>query len=363
VAHVNLLKQFKTGTGWVMKSIPRKSNGQRDWGALPDGSYFIEWREEGRRMRLPAGCTVSQALEAQRIKLAELAATEVGILQRYKPSHNPEPEPMRLSAAIRRYLDQIDTLKKPNTYRKYNAVLTRFDKQFPGRELQQISIEELNEFVIKLRKSGLSANTVLHNVIIIAQFCRRNGRLNLTRELQLPEAIHFLPKVYSEEQQSRFLEACDSWERALFSTFLFTGFREQEVMYLFWKDLNPKLRTVRVLSKPDLKFYPKRWEEREVPVPAELAELLERHPVSIDSPFVFPSPTGNREQNFLRRCKLIAERAGLDPEEFDLKTFRSTYATSMLRRGFDVRTVQHWMGHKSLETTMRYLARGRAGCS
>jgi hypothetical protein len=28
----------------------------------------------------------------------------------------------------------------------------------------------------------------------------------------------------------------------------------------------------------------------------------------------------------------------------------------MLRRGFDVRTVQHWMGHKSLETTMRYLA-------
>ena len=146
--------------------------------------------------------------------------------------------------------------------------------------------------------------------------------------MQLPAAIHFLPKVYSEEQQSRFLVACDSWERALFSTFLFTGFREQEVMYLFWKDLNPKLRTVRVLSKPDLKFFPKRWEEREVPVPVELAELLESHPVTIDSPFVFPSPTGNREQNFLRRCKLIAERAGLDPEEFDLKTFRSTYATA-----------------------------------
>ena len=356
MAHVNLLKQIKIDDRWVLRSIPKKSNGQRDWSALAGGSYFIEWREGGKRMRLPAGRTVSQALEAQRIKLAELAATEVGILQRYKPSHTPEPEPMRLSASIRRYLDQIDTLKKPNTYRKYNAVLTRFDKQFPGRELQEISVEELNEFVIKLRKSGLSANTVLHNVIIIAQFCRRNGRPNLTRELQLPEAVHFLPKVYTEEQQSRFLVACDSWERTLFSTFLFTGFREQEVMYLFWKDLNPKLRTVRVLSKPDLKFFPKRWEEREVPVPVELAELLESHPVTIDSPFVFPSPTGNREQNFLRRCKLIAERAGLDPEEFDLKTFRSTYATSMLRRGFDVRTVQHWMGHKSLETTMRYLA-------
>jgi len=53
--------------------------------------------------------------------------------------------------------------------------------------------------------------------------------------------------------------------------------------------------------------------------------------------------------------KGLAKRAGLDPAKFDLKTFRSTYATRMLRQGFDVRTVQHWMGHKSLETTMRYL--------
>ena len=58
----------------------------------------------------------------------------------------------------------------------------------------------------------------------------------------------------------------------------------------------------------------------------------------------------------LDHCKSIAKRAKLDPAKFDLKTFRSTYATGMLRRGFDVRTVQHWMGHKSLETTMRYLA-------
>ena len=64
---------------------------------------------------------------------------------------------------------------------------------------------------------------------------------------------------------------------------------------------------------------------------------------------------GNREQNMLLRCKEVATRAGLDAAKFDIKTFRSTYATRMLRTGFDVRTVQHWMGHKSLETTMRYL--------
>ncbi|MDA2926794.1 site-specific integrase [Acidobacteria bacterium AH-259-G07] len=58
----------------------------------------------------------------------------------------------------------------------------------------------------------------------------------------------------------------------------------------------------------------------------------------------------------LDKCKQIARRADLDPGGFTLRKFRSTYATRMLRAGFDPRTVQHWMGHKSLETTTRYLA-------
>ena len=142
----------------------------------------------------------------------------------------------------------------------------------------------------------------------------------------------------------------------MFATFLLTGFREQEVMFLHWSDVNFELQTVRVTAKPELGFYPQRWKDREVPAPVELIKELRKHTHRPNCPFVFPSPTGNREQHMLDHCKSIAARAGLDPTKFNLKTFRSTYATGMLRRGFDVRTVQHWMGHKSLETTMRYLA-------
>jgi hypothetical protein len=66
--------------------------------------------------------------------------------------------------------------------------------------------------------------------------------------------------------------ACQSVE--LFSTFLLTGFREQEVAFLFWNDINLRLRTIRVTSKPHLGFSPKRWEEREIPIPVQLAKLL-----------------------------------------------------------------------------------------
>jgi len=201
----------------------------------------------------------------------------------------------------------------------------------------------------------MSPNAVLHNVIIIAQFCKRNGRSGITRQVHLPERISSLPREHTQEELTTFLGACNDAEVALFSTFPLTGFREQEMMYLGWPDVNLRSQTIRLTAKPGLDFFPKRWEERKVPVPVRLTNILDGHPQTRGSVFMFPSPTGNREQNMLRLCKVVAERAGLDPAAFDLKTFRSTYATRMLRQGFDVRTVQDWMGHKSLGTTMRYL--------
>jgi integrase/recombinase XerD len=313
----------------------------------------------GRRKttsRESAGVTAAQALEAQRRKRHELDGRKLGV-----PGFETAGETVKkpaLHVAINKYLEQIEALKKRNTHRKYEAVLKRFLDYFRDRDsIDAISADDLTGFVVSLKKGhSLGSNTILHNAVIIAQFLKRHGRSGITRELPLPERITPLVKVYRHEELAHFFVACSDAERALFATFLLSGFREQEVMYLNWSDVNFELRTVRVTAKPNLGFYPKRWEDREVPVPVELLEELRKLTHQPNCQFVFPSSTGNREQHMLDHCKAIAMRAGLDPTRFDLKTFRSTYATGMLRRGFDVRTVQHWMGHKSLETTMRYLA-------
>jgi integrase/recombinase XerD len=59
--------------------------------------------------------------------------------------------------------------------------------------------------------------------------------------------------------------------------------------------------------------------------------------------------------NFHHLCKAVAKRAGLNPDHFLLHKFRATFATWHLWAGFDLRTVQAWMGHSDLESTMRYL--------
>src|ERR1700724_3434957 len=100
MAHVNLLKQVKIDDRWVLRSIPKKANGQRDWSAWPDGNYFIEFREKGKRRRLPAGATVAQVLEVQRRKRAELEAVAFGIIVP-RPRTEDLPKPVLIDGRSR----------------------------------------------------------------------------------------------------------------------------------------------------------------------------------------------------------------------------------------------------------------------
>jgi len=144
MGRVNIVKQVKVDGKWTLRSILKKESGHYDWSALPDGDYFIEWREDGRRQRQrqPAGNTAAEAMEEQRRKRHELEAHALGLAPRNGISEVvPVAEPPSVRKLIDRYLDQIKTLKKPTTHRKYDAVLTRFAKVFDRRTLHSISTE------------------------------------------------------------------------------------------------------------------------------------------------------------------------------------------------------------------------------
>ena len=80
MARVNILKRVKVEDQWKMVSIPRrKKTDNYDWKALPDGRYYIEWYQRGKRRRQAAGQTASDALEAARRKKHQLEGRALGI--------------------------------------------------------------------------------------------------------------------------------------------------------------------------------------------------------------------------------------------------------------------------------------------
>ena len=121
------------------------------------------------RRRGAAGVTAAQALrDAQRRKHHELEGRNLGVPGFEKAGEAAKKAPLHI--AITRYLEQIDALKKANTYRKYEAVLNRFGEFFRDRaSIDAVSGEDLTRFVVALKRDHkLGANTILHNAVIVA---------------------------------------------------------------------------------------------------------------------------------------------------------------------------------------------------
>jgi integrase len=112
-----------------------------------------------------------------------------------------------------------------------------------------------------------------------------------------------------------------------------------------------------------LGWTPKAYREREIPIPAKLVDRLREWKKTRGDktcPLVFSTKGCNVKLDFLDCLKRVAERAKLNPEGCWLHKFRATFCTWALWTGVDLRTVQSWMGHKDLESTMRYLRPNRS---
>jgi integrase/recombinase XerD len=144
--------------------------------------------------------------------------------------------------------------------------------------------------------------------------------------------------------------------------FLMTGMRKQEVMYTYWSDVNLAGCTVRVSHNLDKGWTSKAYKEREIPIPSKVVKSLKACKAKSDKScsLVFPTAGCNPKLDFLDGLKAVAERAKLDKENFWLHKFRATFATWSLWAGVDLRTVQQWLGHSDMESTMRYLKPSRS---
>jgi integrase len=178
-----------------------------------------------------------------------------------------------------------------------------------------------------------------------------------------------LPTIYTSEEIADILVAADSYMHLVIGIALKCGLREQELMHLEWPDIHRRDRVIRVSSKPRYGFRIKDAEERDIPVPDDLLEELEgRHKAHPQSALVLGTKRGKPNSKLLRSLKQLAAKGKLncgecegckgrarECQQWTLHKFRRTYCTTLLRSGLDLRTVQAYMGHADLASTMRYL--------
>jgi integrase len=366
---VNLTKRVQTSLGMRYCRVVQSNNGRIKPDVVlvngreerhPEGAYYLEWYEGPRRVRLSVGKNAQDAAARRLRKEAELNALNHGVAVVPETGNGTRS----VTVTVADYLEEVKLSKKPKTHSAYSTSLAYFVESCHKMNIAEIDRRDLLKFAAFLRdEKGQSPRSVYNKFENVMTFLKAQGIRGVVGKNDWPRFVEEEPEVYEQAELDTLFKVCSAEERLWFEFFLMTGMREQEVMHAYWLDINFAGSTVRVTHKPDLGWTPKAYKEREIPIPKQLVARLEVHKTKSNRgcKLVFPTAGCRPKLDFLDCLKAVAERAGFGPENFWLHKFRATFATMHLQSGIDLRTVQDWLGHTDLASTMRYLksARGK----
>ena len=366
---VNLTKRVQTSKGLRYCPVVLSANGRvkPDFVKVsgrpehhPEGAYYLEWRENGRRIRLSVGKDPQDAAARRLRKESELQAVNNGVTV---VPESGDAGHRSLVAAVEEFIEETRLTKKPKTLAAYSTSLVYFQESCQKIFLQDIDRKDLLKFCAFLRDQKEQAPRSCWNKFAnVMSFLKANGIRGLVKKNDWPRYTEEEPEIYENAELGKLFKVCDAEEQLWYEFFLMTGMREQEVMHTYWSDVNFAASTVRVSHKPDRGWTPKAYKEREIPIPSKLVKKLKVWKAKADKTcgLVFPTSGCNPKLDFLDCLKACADRAQLDKDDFWLHKFRSTFATRCLWAGVDLRTVQQWLGHSDMESTMRYLKPSRS---
>ena len=341
----------------------------------PEGRYYLEWYERGKRRR-QALAKVADVIEAARRKSIEVEALKLGMMRAEPEASVSGPGRLNIGAAIDQYLEYVRLHRAERTYLTYRYTLaTLLKTSYRKHYVDEVTREDVLQFMADCYRLGLGNRTVYDKLVVVLQLFKRYGRSGLIASNDWPEYVEAIRPIYEPEEITAMLRVANEPESIFLKFLLNSGFRDREVRHTTWRDLDFRNSLVRVTAKPTWHFRPKNWEERTVPLPTALIEQLrawrERHN-RVPAQLVFPNSRGNPDSENDMIVKRIAQRAKLNCgqcvtkhgnkcsegphcQHFFLHKFRHTFATEHLRSGIDIRTLQGWMGHRDIKSTMVYL--------
>jgi integrase/recombinase XerC len=235
-----------------------------------------------------------------------------------------------------------------------------------GIHLAAITPLDVRRFLADLRDRGCSRATVARKLAAVRSFFKYLVRTSVLEaspatSIKTPKQEKRLPRFLHEDEVGKLLDepgprdAFPRRDKAMLETLYSTGLRVSELVGLDLRDLDMISGLICTRGKGR--------KERLMPLGsialAAIQRYLEgerRRLVSADEAnALFLNRDGRRlsARSVRRVVSRYIQRAGL-PAATSPHTLRHTFATHLLDRGADLRSVQELLGHESLSTTQIY---------
>lgn len=339
----------------------------------PEATCYLRYREGGKTRLKSAGKDLDAALMAQRRLQSTLERVALGEAGATAANSASLPH-TTIDEAMADYIADVASQRSLKTSRAYSFVLGLFRKSCQKNYLDELTRRDLIDFMTFLRSRGQADRSIYNKISEMKTFLRAAGVPEILGHKDTPRYTAKKVRSYALDNLNQLLATATAEEHMLFSFFLGTGGREQEVQYATWPDIDFADATFTVTEKLDLGFRPKDREERTVPINDSLLALLaDRRRLNPKARLIFTNTLGWPNGHFLRilkklalkarlNCGFCTSKAGLSCADhpvckgWELHRFRKTFATMSAAAGVPPHTIRLWLGHSDLETTLSYLA-------
>jgi integrase len=214
----------------------------------------------------------------------------------------------------------------------------------PASTLTSAKVGEYVDHLMAARLSGSTINRHLAPVSVLAEWaCRLN--LMTTRPL-IPWQKEGEGRLrwFTTQDEELILSTCRTWgEHAYYDLFMFlvdTGARVGEALKLDWACFSAGLKAVTFWET-------KAGNHRTIPLTTRVQQMLTRRRNQ-------SAPFADVNRWTMRSFWLRLRTAYPQFDDTVIHTFRHTCASRLVQRGIDLYRVKEWMGHKAIQTTMRY---------
>ena len=255
------------------------------------------------------------------------------------------------------------------TVEAYSHDLNRFMSYLADQGIQDVRCFDkltVKTFLLRLKKQKLSHRTIVRNLVAVRTFVRfliqeGNLSINPVEGIESPAMSRTLPEVLTIHEVERLIEqpmtdtALGMRGRAMLEMLYATGMRVSELVRLSLNQLH--------LEGGYVILYGKGSKERVVPIGREalrwvtsyLQTARENLLKGRESPVLFIGRSGKglTRQQFWKLMKVYGRKAGI-AKRITPHLLRHSFATHLLERGADLRSVQMMLGHSDISTTQIY---------
>ena len=260
----------------------------------------------------------------------------------------------------------LTTGASKNTLSAYRSDLKIFSKWLNNNSLIDVDKKQIQDYFSYRKDSNISTSTQSRMLTCLHSFYqflsdKKNLKIDPTEQLDYPKLEKKLPIFLNVQEVERLLEAPNSKslfgqrDRAMLELLYSCGLRVSELINLSYHNINLKDEFIRIHGKGN--------KERLLPMGEIAIDYLTKYELNSrpallkngqsDSYFLSNRGKAMSRQNFFYIIKDYASKAGID-KPLSPHSLRHAFATHLVQKGADLRSVQLMLGHSDISSTQLY---------